>query len=93
MRSWKTLLKELPLRNRTALLLAAGVRIGSLKPIDLVREAGLRLVHEAVSGGVAVEVGGEPAGFPHSGGRWEEAAEETVGWWEHLVFGRKRGRS
>lgn len=92
LRGWRPVLGGVPATRRLPCAMALGARLVSGSPLDAVREAGVRLLDRRLGAGVESSVAGAPGGFPHHGGRWDDAAAELCSVWSNLVFGRAGDR-
>ena len=90
-RGWKSLLADLSVARRIALVLSLGGRLVARSPLETVREAGVRLLDHRVRFGSGRPVRGAQGGFPYRTGSWGRAADELCAEWNRLVFGRAEG--
>jgi predicted nucleotidyltransferase len=87
--SWRSFLGRYSVAKRIAVVTSMGGRLFEEGPLDVVREHGLRLLEHRLLLGPRAPVSGCRFGFPHHGGRWEDAARELCSLWKELVFGRR----
>lgn len=88
-RSWNAFLPRYPLGKRIALAASLGAGMLASTPLETVRSRGVRLLAQRLAFGGEAGVQGGPCGFPHAGGRWEDAAAELASIWHEIVAGRR----